>query len=54
MCRDFQIRDVHYKNAQSMNLIIVHNEKKALSPKTKDRMGETQEGRDSCSTIYFL
>lgn len=36
-----------------MNLIIVHNEKKALSPKTKSRMGKLREGGTAVAQYIF-
>lgn len=36
-----------------MNLIIVHNEKKVLSPETKDRMGKLRKGGTDAVQYMF-
>lgn len=36
-----------------MNLIIVHNEKKVLSPETKDRMGKLRKGGTAGAQYIF-
>lgn len=36
-----------------MNLIIVHNEKKVLSPETKDRMGKLRKGGTARAQYIF-